>query len=228
MNMAMTFSNEMKVMQKISAWENQAQKKTPRLVSFIAALLFHAFFFFIGGFIFIKAPDYGMDMNQGGVDIFLVAAPANSVALAQVQPLESIPQRKDEIKTQSAKLIKSAIENSAPGRNAVTFSSSGNGQVEEKPGYLKNPPPAYPSEAVQKGQEGLVLLSVMIDRTGQPLKVALKQSSGFYLLDESAVKAVKKWKFRPARTGAQAVETQDTIPVRFRLENIKKHPKKSF
>ena len=85
MNMAATFSNEMRVIHKIHAWVNPANKKTPRLASFIAATLFHAALFFIGGVLFVKAPEYGMDLNQGGVDVYLVAAPVQETSVA-VQP----------------------------------------------------------------------------------------------------------------------------------------------
>ncbi len=238
MNMAATFSNEMRVIYKIHAWVNPANKKTPRLVSFIAAIFFHAILFFIGGLILVKAPEYGLDMNQGGVDIYLMAAPAptNFTSVAEEQPAELITQKSEmdipvpnkvfasERSAQPAQPAKHRGDGSSPkpGESATTLSSAGSGFTEAKPGYLKNAPPNYPSEAVEKGQEGLVLMAVEIDRTGHPQKVELKQSSGFYLLDRAALKAVKKWKFSPARMGALAVDTQTTVPVRFRLEDLKK------
>ena len=242
MNMAATFSNEMRVIHKIHTWVNPANKKTPRLASFIAAILFHAVFFFIGGMMLVKAPEYALDRNQGGVDIYLVAAPAEETpVMTQPEAPPVMSQDKSEMDIpapkpvavqppEAKKLVNTAKESvhrgdgssPTPGESATTLSSVGSGFTEAKPGYLKNVPPAYPSQAVEKGQEGLVLLTVSIDRAGRPQKIELKQSSGFYLLDRSALKAVKKWEFSPARMGALAVETQTTIPVRFRLQDIKK------
>ncbi len=242
MNMTATFSNEMRMKHKISIWNNLADKKTPRLASFIAALLFHAVFFFIGGMILIKAPQYALDRNQGGVDIYLVAAPVPTIfaSAPEAQPVDRITQKSEmdipvskpvTVNLREVKKLVNTMKESVhrgdgssalSGENATTVSSSGNGQTKEKPGYLKNPPPAYPYESIQRGQEGLVMLLVSIDRFGHPLKVELKQGSGFYLLDRSAMKAVKKWEFSPARMGALAVDTQITIPVRFRLDDVKK------
>lgn len=240
MSSVLTLHNYQDAAKKISVWVNPSHEKRPRLVSFIAAFLFHAVLFFAGGALFVHAPEYGLDTNRGGVDIYLVAAPENFISAPQAQPEKVIVQKAEmdipapkpvAIRTSELKKSVNAAKESVhrgdgsslvPGESATTLSSAGSGFTEAKPGYLKNEPPAYPSPAVEKGQEGLVLLSVAIDRAGRPQKVDLKQSSGFSLLDGSAIKAVKKWKFSPARMGALAVDTQVTIPVRFRLQDVKK------
>ena len=86
------------------------------------------------------------------------------------------------------------------------------------PDYFQNPPPEYPELAKQMRQEGRVMLSVTVDRQGLPIKVEIAQSSGFRLLDQAALKAVSHWKFQPGRIGDFPVESQVTVPVRFRLE----------
>ncbi len=237
MNMAATFSNEMRVIHKIHAWVNPAHKKTPRLASFVAALLFHAAFFSIGGLIFIQAPHYGLDLKQGGVDVYLVAAPTNSfvpeaqvaealtqkseMEIPEVQPVTTVqpPAEKKLVHPAKEFVHQGDGSSSVSGESSTTFSSLGDGQTEVKPGYLKNPSPAYPAVAVQRGQEGLVLLSVFVDRSGNPQSVNLKKSSGFSLLDAAALKAVKKWKFSPGKLGVFVTEAEVTIPVRFRLQD---------
>jgi protein TonB len=47
----------------------------------------------------------------------------------------------------------------------------------------------------------------------------LKQSSGFPLLDEAAIAAVRRWTFEPARIDGRAVASQVVVPVRFSMSN---------
>jgi protein TonB len=84
--------------------------------------------------------------------------------------------------------------------------------------YLSNPPPDYPVVARRRGQEGLVLLSVLVSETGLPKEVRLAKSAGTPVLDEAALEAVRGWKFVPARQGEKAVAAWVEVPIRFRLE----------
>lgn len=85
--------------------------------------------------------------------------------------------------------------------------------------YLRNPPPAYPALARRNGEEGTVLLRVLVGRDGTPLKVEIDQSSRSRLLDHAALDAVKGWRFVPARRGTDAIEAWVRVPVSFRLES---------
>jgi protein TonB len=49
----------------------------------------------------------------------------------------------------------------------------------------------------------------------------VSQSSGFPLLDESAVQTVKGWQFKPAQMAGIPISTTVNIPVRFRLQDIR-------
>jgi protein TonB len=86
--------------------------------------------------------------------------------------------------------------------------------------YLRNPPPRYPASARRKGEEGTVLLRVLVDVTGNPLRVELDRGSGHSTLDGAGIEAVKRWKFVPARRGAQPVEAWVRVPLTFRLDNL--------
>ncbi|WP_437880774.1 energy transducer TonB [Pseudomonas sp. LRF_L74] len=84
-------------------------------------------------------------------------------------------------------------------------------------GYLKNPAPEYPSLAQRRGWEGTVLLRVRVLASGKPGDIQVQQSSGREVLDEAAVKAVKRWSFVPAKRGDEAIEGWVTVPLDFRL-----------
>lgn len=89
--------------------------------------------------------------------------------------------------------------------------------VRAAPSYRVNRPPRYPVTARRRGQEGLVLLSVVVSAQGTVIRVGIKQSSGFDLLDDAALRAVRKWQFEPARIGARSVECETEVPVQFKL-----------
>lgn len=83
--------------------------------------------------------------------------------------------------------------------------------------YLKNPPPVYPRNALRQRQQGTVMIEVRVSANGKPLTVAVDRSSGHGSLDDAALKAVRKWKFIPARRGSDVVEANVVVPVEFRI-----------
>lgn len=85
--------------------------------------------------------------------------------------------------------------------------------------YLHNPLPEYPSVARRRGQEGLATLDVLVNAQGQPQEVKLAKSSGYPLLDDAALDAVKRWTFAPAREDGAPIAARVEVPVRFRLES---------
>ena len=87
------------------------------------------------------------------------------------------------------------------------------------PQILSQVDPTYPEAARLASREGTVLLEVQILENGRTGSVSIKQSSGNELLDESAVSAVYKWRFTPAKeknTG-RAIVCITTVPVVFKL-----------
>jgi protein TonB len=87
-----------------------------------------------------------------------------------------------------------------------------------RPRYGENPKPVYPAEAKKKGYQGEVLLRAEVLSNGRVGDVELKKSSGYEILDRSALAAVKQWKFIPAREGEKTVAVWVTIPVKFQLQ----------
>jgi protein TonB len=83
--------------------------------------------------------------------------------------------------------------------------------------YLNNPAPPYPHGARRAGEQGTVLLRVLVGSDGAPVRVELDGSSGSGSLDAAARAAVQRWRFAPARRGDEPVEAWVRIPVVFRL-----------
>ena len=82
-----------------------------------------------------------------------------------------------------------------------------------------NQKPRYPLAARRRGHEGKVLLVIEVDKDGSVRAVDVKESSGSSLLDRAAARAVQRWRFQPARLGAQAIVALVDVPVLFRLSD---------
>ena len=83
---------------------------------------------------------------------------------------------------------------------------------------LSGPAPRYPQQAARAGQQGEVLLRVLVDASGLPQEVLVERSSGFRLLDLAALREVKsRWRFQPAMIGGRAVAAFALVPIRFTL-----------
>jgi periplasmic protein TonB len=85
-------------------------------------------------------------------------------------------------------------------------------------GYLNNPAPPYPEKARLRKQEGTVLLNVRVSSLGHPVSVTVASSSGYSLLDETAVKTVRRWSFVPARNSGKPIEANVEIPIIFTVK----------
>lgn len=120
--------------------------------------------------------------------------------------------------TDTAKPIIPTTKQQQEAAKTMPRPSQGTVRTKSKPGYFQNRPPNYPPLAKKMRQEGLVMLTVVIDRKGMPVKVEVEQSSGYQLLDKAALEAVRRWRFQPERIGNIPTESRVTIPVRFRLE----------
>lgn len=84
--------------------------------------------------------------------------------------------------------------------------------------YLQNPQPEYPRMSKRLGEEGRVLLHVLVDMQGSPAEVTLKKTSGHERLDEAAIAAVKTWRFVPATKNNVAMSAYVDVPVKFSLK----------
>lgn len=86
-------------------------------------------------------------------------------------------------------------------------------------GYLNNPKPHYPGIARNRHWEGLVYLRVYVTADGLCGNLNLHRGSGHDVLDESAMEAVRKWKFVPGKRGGTPVASWVTVPIEFSLRD---------
>lgn len=85
--------------------------------------------------------------------------------------------------------------------------------------YLNNPAPTYPPLSRRSGEQGRVLLKVLVSENGLAESVQLDTSSGHEKLDRAAIEAVKRWSFVPAKRSNQPVSAYVLVPVKFSLSS---------
>jgi len=86
------------------------------------------------------------------------------------------------------------------------------------PRHAVNAKPFYPLEAREKGYKGEVLLRVEVLSNGWVGGIEVRKSSGYEILDQSALLTVKKWKFIPAKKGGVTIPVWVNIPIKFELQ----------
>ncbi len=81
--------------------------------------------------------------------------------------------------------------------------------------YIEPPQPRYPPESRRSGEEGLVILRVLINEIGHVARVDVERSSGHVRLDEAARLAVERALFRPYVENGVPRMALATIPIEF-------------
>ena len=76
--------------------------------------------------------------------------------------------------------------------------------------------PEFSDEARKAKYQGTVLLTIEVGEDGKPHKLQVLRGLGLGL-DEKAIEAVSRWKFRPAQRNGRPVRAAATIEVNFRL-----------
>ena len=84
--------------------------------------------------------------------------------------------------------------------------------------YLQNPKPPYPPLSKRLGEQGRVLVRVLIGSDGNAQKAEIQLSSGFERLDQAALAAAMRWRYLPGRRGGTPETMWFTAPITFALE----------
>ena len=84
--------------------------------------------------------------------------------------------------------------------------------------YLQNPKPAYPAMSKRLGEQGKVVVRVLIGVDGLVQKAEIRQSSGFERLDQAALMTAQRWRYVPGKRGGVAEAMWFNVPINFVLE----------
>lgn len=145
-------------------------------------------------------------------DVPLLASEASRVEpafeVAKTEKADKAPVSPPAVTAAQATAVAAAAP-AAPAPSAPRFDAA----------YLDNPAPHYPPLSRRAHEEGKVVLRVFVEASGQAGRVDLHTSSGFERLDRSAQTAVARWKFVPAKQGAEAVAAWVLVPIVFSLKD---------
>jgi TonB family protein len=112
------------------------------------------------------------------------------LGVALLQVVGSLAQAQDKTPGALAPLLKKCSDKNPPPC------------VDKPPVLTHQPDPKYTKQAQKAKCEGTVVLGTVVGTDGVAHDIHIKQSLG-YGLDEEAVKAVRKWRFKPAESAGQ-------------------------
>lgn len=78
--------------------------------------------------------------------------------------------------------------------------------------------PAYPREARKLGQKGAVEVRFMIDAEGAVSRAEVQKSSGFPLLDEAGLAAIRLCKFHPAVKDGSVIDSWHSATYKWAID----------
>lgn len=88
--------------------------------------------------------------------------------------------------------------------------------LSEKPEIIHAEPPDYPADAKKKRIEGRVVVKLLVDTEGNVEKVEIVK--GHSMLNDAAIAAARKWKFKPGRHKGTLVKVWMNVPIDFKLK----------
>lgn len=141
----------------------------------------------------------------------------DDMALPASTPKPQLPSPHQAVKPTSLPKRYAAPPDKTASRKSQAPSGGQKGARQAQADYLRNPPPFYPQQARIEHRQGVVLLMVSVSASGDPTSVSVSRSSGYADLDQSAVRAVRNWKFHPANAGGMPIFSTVGIPVNFEL-----------
>lgn len=103
---------------------------------------------------------------------------------------------------------KAPVKPPAPGKASPSWTDAVKKQLKK----LDAAGQFYPAEAIARGEQGEVVVLLIIDEAGNVVAARVEQGSGHPLLDEAALRAVRSLRSLPADAPRETL-----LPVRFRL-----------
>jgi TonB family protein len=152
-------------------------------------------------------------IDEWGVprDIILMISPGlgmDQTVREVLQTWRFSPATKDGKPLPSSSLIEFDLDH--PGKTNTT---SNVGKL-SAPTVVVKTTPMFPTRAPARTQQGPVVLRIVVDEQGGPCNIRVGRSIG-HAWDESAIRAVQNWRFRPGTMDGQAIATEATVAISF-------------
>lgn len=85
--------------------------------------------------------------------------------------------------------------------------------------YQPDADPYYPSFSKRSGEQGEVVVRLIIDESGVVEEVALLRSSGFARLDRAATEIGRRYRFKPYSVNGNPARISTNLLIKFNLKN---------
>jgi TonB family protein len=198
-------------------------------ISFVISLVMHAVFFISAAHFTMSQPFESEIFNQSAkepISVMLISDSSHVLGekIKKVMPeLVSVQTKmsssslaiKDETEptTASQQISSSDIQTVKAGTNTKETRPN----QSARPDYSFNPTPNYPALLREQGVSGEVMLLVWVSSDGTPIEIKLTRSSGYRLMDDAALRAVRQWRFIPAKHGEVNLASWVEIPIKFTI-----------
>lgn len=134
-------------------------------------------------------------------------------------PTKQNTQTMTEPKAATTQTAITKTDNQSVSTSAIKTATTAQPVLIKKPQFLLPPTqPLYPSVARRRGQQGTVLLEILLSETGKQMQLSIVRSSGFQSLDDAAKVAVADWKLAPYRMNGIAMSSRVQVPVEFMIQ----------
>lgn len=91
------------------------------------------------------------------------------------------------------------------------------GALDQPPKPVRKPQPVYPQSLLKRKIGGRVQVACVVSDKGDVTSASVRTSSGQSKLDEAAVKAARRWKFKPAIVAGRPSKGSVVIPFNFEV-----------
>lgn len=155
--------------------------------------------------------------------------PAPAPAKPQAQPAPVLPQPVATPAPAPAPVAVEAAPVAAPAPAAIEASPMGAAPTappapariqlpSSDAAYLNNPRPAYPALSRRLGEQGKVVVRVLIGVDGRAQQAEVGTSSGYERLDQAALATVRSWRYVPGKRNGMPEAMWFNVPINFVLE----------
>jgi TonB family protein len=78
--------------------------------------------------------------------------------------------------------------------------------------------PSYPALALQDNEEGSVEINLMVDTSGKPFEINVRNATGDKQFQRAAINAIENWTFKPAMMNGEPIVGSHRMIMRFHIE----------
>ncbi len=146
------------------------------------------------------------------------AIPEKPKTVAKKKPQPKLEIKEPDVVKKVEEMAQPEVEQE-PTPPAQTASQESKPMLVKKAEFRAKPTPVtYPRLARKKGLQGKVMIEVWLDEQGEQIKQVLLESSGHDVLDDQALKTIKKWRFSQRVEQGRAIAHRVQIPINFQLQ----------